>query len=162
VVRIPGTLIAATANPHAATRRVEDADRKLDGRNARPPSSTGFRLTAVVACDRAGHRDQARCRLQAAERIAGMWPAARGTPPSGKHTACCGKPRATPQERRHSTTRPQTSSPNSDAPSTATGAAPQLSKQQSPGACGVHTHVTVCDRNVGQGCGCHADRSSRL
>jgi ATP/maltotriose-dependent transcriptional regulator MalT len=74
VVRIHGTLIAATTNPHAATRRVEDADRTLDRRNVCPPCSIGFRLAAAVAYARAGRLDQARRRLQGAERIAGMWP----------------------------------------------------------------------------------------
>jgi DNA-binding SARP family transcriptional activator len=73
-VRIVGTLVAATANPHAATRRVEDADRLLDRRNVCPPCSMGFRVAAAIACARAGRLDQARRRLQAAERIAGMWP----------------------------------------------------------------------------------------
>jgi hypothetical protein len=73
-VRILGTLVAATANPHAATRRVEDADRMLDRRNVCPPCSMGFRVAAAIACARAGRLDQARRRLQAAERIAGMWP----------------------------------------------------------------------------------------
>ena len=74
VVRIHGTLIAATVNPHAATRRVEDADRRLDRRNVCSPCSLGFRVAAAIACARAGHLDQARRRLEAAERIAGMWP----------------------------------------------------------------------------------------
>jgi DNA-binding SARP family transcriptional activator len=73
-VRIWGTLVAATANPHAAARRVEDADRMLDRRNVCPPCSMGFRVAAAIACARAGRLDQARRRLQAAERIAGMWP----------------------------------------------------------------------------------------
>jgi DNA-binding SARP family transcriptional activator len=74
VVRIHGTLIAATANPHAATRRVEDADHALSRRNVCPPCSMGFRVAAAVAYARAGRLDQARRRLQGAERIAGMWP----------------------------------------------------------------------------------------
>jgi tetratricopeptide (TPR) repeat protein len=74
VVRIRGTLIAATANPHAATRRVEEADRMLGRRNVCPPCSMGFRIAAAIAYARAGHLGQARRRLQAAERIAGMWP----------------------------------------------------------------------------------------
>jgi DNA-binding SARP family transcriptional activator len=74
VVRIQGTIIAATVNPHAATRRVENADRTLDRRNVCPPCSMGFRVAAAVAYTRAGRLDQARRRLQGAERIAGMWP----------------------------------------------------------------------------------------
>jgi DNA-binding SARP family transcriptional activator len=73
-VRILGTLVAATANPHAATRRVEDADRRLDRRNVCPPCSMGFRVAAAIAYARADRLDQARRRLQAAERIAGIWP----------------------------------------------------------------------------------------
>jgi DNA-binding SARP family transcriptional activator len=73
-VRIQGTLIATTANPHAATRQAEDADRLLGRRNVCPPCSMGFRVAAAIACARAGRLDQARHRLEAAERIAGMWP----------------------------------------------------------------------------------------
>ena len=74
VVRIHGTLVAATANPHAATRRVEDADRRLERRNVCPPCSMGFRVAAAIAYARAGRLDQARRRVRAAEPIAGMWP----------------------------------------------------------------------------------------
>ena len=74
VVRIQGTLVAATANPHAATRRVEDTDRTLERRNVCSPCSMGFRVAAAIAYARAGRLDQARRRLQAAEPIAGMWP----------------------------------------------------------------------------------------
>jgi DNA-binding SARP family transcriptional activator len=74
VVRIHGTLIAATVNPHAATRRVEDADRRLERRNVCPPCSMGFRVAAAIAYARSGRLDQARRRVQAAEPIAGMWP----------------------------------------------------------------------------------------
>jgi hypothetical protein len=73
-VRIYGTLVAATANPHAATRRVEDADRRLERRNVCPPCSMGFRVAAAIAYARSGRLDQARRRVQAAEPIAGMWP----------------------------------------------------------------------------------------
>lgn len=74
VVRIHGTIVAATANPHAAARRAEDADRELERRNVCPPCSMGFRVASTIACARAGRLDQARRRLQSAERIAGMWP----------------------------------------------------------------------------------------
>ena len=74
VIRIHGTLVAATVNPHAATRRVEDADRTLGQRNVCAPCSMGFRVAAAIAYARAGHLDQAHRRVQAAEPIAGMWP----------------------------------------------------------------------------------------
>jgi ATP/maltotriose-dependent transcriptional regulator MalT len=74
VVRILGTLVAATANPRAAVRRAEDADCMLDRRSVCPPCSIGFQLAAAIAHARAGHPGQARRRLQAAERLAGMWP----------------------------------------------------------------------------------------
>jgi len=74
VVRILGTLVAATANPHTAVRRVEDADRMLERRNACPPCSITFQLAAAIAYARAGHLGRARRRAQAAERLAGMWP----------------------------------------------------------------------------------------
>jgi DNA-binding SARP family transcriptional activator len=72
-VRIHGTLVAATVDPHGAVLRVEDADRALDRRNVCPPCSMAFRMAAAVTFARTGHLDQARHRLQAAERIAGMW-----------------------------------------------------------------------------------------
>jgi tetratricopeptide (TPR) repeat protein len=75
VVRIHGTLVTATTNPHAATRRVEDADRRLERRSVCAPCSMGFRVAAAIAYARAGRLDQARRRIQAAEPIAGMWPA---------------------------------------------------------------------------------------
>jgi DNA-binding SARP family transcriptional activator len=74
VVRIHGTLVAATANPHAAARRVEDADRRLERRNVCPPCSMAFRVAAAIAYARSGRLDQAHRRVQAAEPIAGMWP----------------------------------------------------------------------------------------
>jgi DNA-binding SARP family transcriptional activator len=74
VVRIHGALVAATANPHAATRRVEEADRTLDRSSVCALCSIGFKVAAAIAYARAGYLDQARRRLQAAERIAGMWP----------------------------------------------------------------------------------------
>jgi DNA-binding SARP family transcriptional activator len=74
VVRIHGTLVAATTNPHAATRRVEHADDVLGQRSVCPPCSMGFRVASAIAYARAGRLDQARRRLQAAERVAGIWP----------------------------------------------------------------------------------------
>jgi len=73
-VRVHGAPVAAAMNPHAATRRVEDADRKLSRRNVCSPCSIGFRVAATIAYARAGHLDQARRRLRDAERIVGMWP----------------------------------------------------------------------------------------
>jgi DNA-binding SARP family transcriptional activator len=74
VVRIYGTIVAATANPHTATRRVEHADCELAQRNVCPPCSMRFRVASTIAYARAGRLDQARRRLQAAERVAGLWP----------------------------------------------------------------------------------------
>jgi len=74
LVRVHGMLVAAAVNPHAATRRVEDADRRLYRRNVCSPCSLGFRVAAAIAYARAGRLDQARRRLQGAERITGMWP----------------------------------------------------------------------------------------
>jgi DNA-binding SARP family transcriptional activator len=74
VVRIHGTIVAATANPHTATRRAEHADRELGQRNVCPPCSMSFRVASAIAYARAGRLDQARRRLQAAERVAGLWP----------------------------------------------------------------------------------------
>jgi DNA-binding SARP family transcriptional activator len=73
-VRILGTLVAATVDRRAAIARVQDADRVLGRRNVCPPCSMGFRVAAAAAFARAGRLDQARQRLQAAERVAGMWP----------------------------------------------------------------------------------------
>jgi DNA-binding SARP family transcriptional activator len=72
-VRMHGTFVAAAADPHLAVLRVQDADRVLERRNVCPPCSMGFRVAAAVAFARTGRIVQARHRLQAAERIAGMW-----------------------------------------------------------------------------------------
>jgi hypothetical protein len=74
LVRVHGALVSVAVNPHAATRRVENADRALERRNVCPPCSMGFRVAAAIAYARAGRIDQSRRRLQAAERIVGMWP----------------------------------------------------------------------------------------
>jgi ATP/maltotriose-dependent transcriptional regulator MalT len=74
MVRVHGALVAAAVNPHTATRRIEDADRWLYRRNVCSPCSIGYRVAAAIAYARAGHLDQARRRLEDAERIAGMWP----------------------------------------------------------------------------------------
>ena len=73
VVRVHGTLVAAAASPHAAIRRVEQADLALERRNVCPSCSMGFRVAATIANARAGRLDQARRRLRGAEQIAGMW-----------------------------------------------------------------------------------------
>jgi DNA-binding SARP family transcriptional activator len=73
--RIHGTLVAAAANPQAAVRRVQHADRALARHAVCQPCSTGFLVAAATACARAGHLDQAQHRLLAAERLAGMWSA---------------------------------------------------------------------------------------
>jgi DNA-binding SARP family transcriptional activator len=74
VVRIHGTIVAATANPHTATRRAQHADRELARHNVCPPCSVSFRVASAIAYARAGRLDQARRGLQAAERVAGLWP----------------------------------------------------------------------------------------
>ena len=146
-MRIHGTLIAATANPHAATRRVEDADRKLDGHNVCPPCSMGFRLAAAVACARAGHRDQARRRLQAAERIAGMWP-------GGAWHAAIWEGHGVLRQAEGDTARAAALYSEAagqfaelGAHSTETGAAPQPSKRQPPAARPTHPSLS-CNPNA--------------
>jgi tetratricopeptide (TPR) repeat protein len=74
VMRIHGTIVAVTANPHSATRRAEHADRLLERRNVCTPCSMGLRVASAIAYARAGRLDQARRRLQAADRVAAMWP----------------------------------------------------------------------------------------
>ncbi len=74
-VRIHGTLVAATASPQAAVRRVQHADRVLARHAVCQPCATGFEVAAATACAQAGHLDQARRRLQIAERLAGTWSA---------------------------------------------------------------------------------------
>src|SRR5262249_59843632 len=59
VVRIHGALVAAAVNPHAATRRVEEADRRLGRRDVCSPCSMGFRVAAAIGYPRAGHLRQA-------------------------------------------------------------------------------------------------------
>jgi DNA-binding SARP family transcriptional activator len=74
VVRLHGTIVAATANPHAATRRAEHADRVLERRSVCAPCSMGLRVASAIAYARAGRLDQARRGLEGAGRVAGMWP----------------------------------------------------------------------------------------
>jgi hypothetical protein len=73
VVRIFGTIVAATTNPHAATRRAEHAERVLARRSVCTPCSMGLRVASAIAYARSSHLARARSELQAAERIAGMW-----------------------------------------------------------------------------------------
>lgn len=64
--------------------------------------------------------------------LPGCGRAGRGTPPCGRHAACCGTPKATPEGRPRCSTRPPTSSRNLAARSTATGAVPRPSDMQAP------------------------------
>ncbi len=74
-VRLHGTLVAAAASPQAAVRRIQHADQALARHAVCQPCSTGFEVAAATAYARAGRLDQARHRLQAAERLAGTWSA---------------------------------------------------------------------------------------
>jgi DNA-binding SARP family transcriptional activator len=74
LVRMHGGLVDSAADIATAIERVEAADAALAGANVCAPCSMGFRLGAAMALARAGRLDQARRRLDEAERLAGMWP----------------------------------------------------------------------------------------
>jgi DNA-binding SARP family transcriptional activator len=73
LVRVHGALIQAAPDPPRAVAAVRRADAALADRDLCPPCSMGFRVAATIALARAGDLQQARARLEAAERIAGMW-----------------------------------------------------------------------------------------
>jgi DNA-binding SARP family transcriptional activator len=95
VVRMHGGMVESAADIATAVEQVESADDALAGKSVCPPCSMGFRIAASVALARAGRIDQARRRLDESERLAGMWPGDRGTPPSGRRGACCAGQKAT-------------------------------------------------------------------
>jgi DNA-binding SARP family transcriptional activator len=74
LVRVHGAMIQAAApDLPRSVAAVQRADAALAGRDLCPPCSMGFRVAATMALARAGDLQQARARLEAAERIAGMW-----------------------------------------------------------------------------------------
>jgi DNA-binding SARP family transcriptional activator len=73
LVRVHGTMIQAAPDLPRSVAAVQRADAALADGNLCPPCSMGFRVAATIALARAGDLQQARARLEAAERIAGMW-----------------------------------------------------------------------------------------
>lgn len=73
VVRMHGGLVSSASN-RSSLDRIEAADADLARGTTCPTCSMGFRVAAVMALARAGRLDQARRRLDDAERLAGMWP----------------------------------------------------------------------------------------
>jgi len=74
LVRIHGALVEAAPDPAVAIQRVEAGDAALAGKSICPSCSVGFRIAASIAFARGGRLDDARRRLEEAERVAGMWP----------------------------------------------------------------------------------------
>jgi DNA-binding SARP family transcriptional activator len=72
-VRIHGALVKAAPDPPRSVAAVHRADAALADRDVCPPCSMGFQVAATMAFARASDLRQARARLDAAERIAGMW-----------------------------------------------------------------------------------------
>jgi DNA-binding SARP family transcriptional activator len=73
LVRVHGAIVRAAPDPPRSVAAVQRADAALANRDLCPPCSMGFRVAATVALARAGDLQQARARLEGAERIAGMW-----------------------------------------------------------------------------------------
>lgn len=72
VVRTHALLVETSEED--AVRRVETADRELEGTRVCPPCSLGYLVAAAKAFARAGVLAQSQRRLDDAERMAGLWP----------------------------------------------------------------------------------------
>jgi DNA-binding SARP family transcriptional activator len=73
LVRVYGTMVTAASDLPRSVAAIRRADAALADGDICPPCSMGFRVAATVALARAGDLQQARARLDGAERIAGMW-----------------------------------------------------------------------------------------
>jgi DNA-binding SARP family transcriptional activator len=73
LVRVHGAMVTAAPDLPGSLAAIRRADAALADRDLCPPCSMGFRVAATVALARAGDLQQARARLEGAERIAGMW-----------------------------------------------------------------------------------------
>jgi DNA-binding SARP family transcriptional activator len=73
LVRVHGAMVQAAPDLPGAVAAVQRADAALAGLDLCPPCSMGFRVAAAMALARTGELQRARARLDAAERIAGMW-----------------------------------------------------------------------------------------
>jgi DNA-binding SARP family transcriptional activator len=74
-VRMLGVLIESSATDTQRVAVVQEADEALSGTNVCPSCSMGFQLAAARAFACGGFPDQARHRLEIAERLSRMWPA---------------------------------------------------------------------------------------
>lgn len=74
VVRMHGGLVGAEEAVPARVERVEHADVSLSSATVCPPCSMEFKVAATIALADGARVEQARKRLDEAERIAGMWP----------------------------------------------------------------------------------------
>ena len=73
LVRVYGAIVRAAPDVARSVAAIQRADAALADRDLCPPCSMGFMVAATVALARAGDLQQARARLEGAERIAGMW-----------------------------------------------------------------------------------------
>jgi ATP/maltotriose-dependent transcriptional regulator MalT len=73
LTRVHGAMIQAAPDLPRAVAAVRRGDTALANRDVCPPCSMGFRVAAAMTLARAGDLQRARVRLEAAERIAGMW-----------------------------------------------------------------------------------------
>ncbi|MEI8408951.1 MULTISPECIES: AfsR/SARP family transcriptional regulator [unclassified Kribbella] len=74
VVRTHALLVETSEAPEEAMRRVDTADRELEGTRVCPPCSLGYLVAASKAFARSGALPQSQRRLDDAERMAGLWP----------------------------------------------------------------------------------------
>jgi hypothetical protein len=127
----PTTTGVLVATKPAGRTDAEDDHLGPDGHRCWPASrGLGARrrnrmAAATIALARAGDLQQARARLEAAERIAGMRQVGHGSPPSGRRAGCSAGPKVTTRRQPRCPRRPLNTSPGRDAPSMRPGAEPR-------------------------------------
>jgi ATP/maltotriose-dependent transcriptional regulator MalT len=73
VIRLKGLAVKTASTPEQAAEVILEGDRALALPNTCQPCSMGFRAAAAVALAEAGELEEVGRRLDAAERLAGMW-----------------------------------------------------------------------------------------
>jgi DNA-binding SARP family transcriptional activator len=73
LIRFQALAVEAAANRVQAREAIRQGDRWLAERNTCQPCSMGFRVASSIALAEAGELDQARQRIDEAERLAGVW-----------------------------------------------------------------------------------------
>jgi ATP/maltotriose-dependent transcriptional regulator MalT len=74
LVRLQAAAVEAAANAAEALDAISEGDSWFAERSVCQPCSMGFRVASSIVLAEAGELDEARRRLDEAERLAGMWP----------------------------------------------------------------------------------------